>query len=384
MACSTVDSQVLCAYVAGDLASEAHRELELHLRDCRACAETVQEISTVVSLLRASVEESRFGDSLHRASQAIAERLEREPPNTEAAGNSPGMVGLPRIEWHVTASPPEEDLTGRTFDCYVLTGSLGGGGWGHVYRARNTALGLDVAVKALKPWLAADSRLLARFQREARVVARLDHPNIVRIHDQRLIDGLHFLIMEFVRGRDLRSRVWSEGAVPEREALAISMAVACALDAAHSSGIIHRDVKPQNILLADDGQVKLADFGLARVVDETFTATGTVLGSVAYMAPEQLADSKRAGPAADLYGLGCTLFLMLTGRPPFRGRQYELIQAHLHLPAPDVRTFAPTVSEGTAGLVAALLQKNPAERLSDARSTIEQISVLLGRHEKTV
>jgi serine/threonine-protein kinase len=204
-------------------------------------------------------------------------------------------------------------LAGR----YVLFEVLGTGGMATVWRARDEVLGRDVAVKVLSPQYAADPGFLARFEREARHAARLSHRHLVTVFDSGVYQAMPFIVMELVAGPTLRQVLDETGMLPAGEAVGIAAAVCEALEVAHTAGLVHRDIKPANIALAAGGEVKVLDFGIARADGGGGgTRTQAVLGTAAYLSPEQ-ASGQPAGPQADLYSLGCVLFEMLTGAPPF-------------------------------------------------------------------
>ena len=206
--------------------------------------------------------------------------------------------------------------TGMLGGRYVLAEVLGTGGMATVWRAHDQVLGREVAAKVLSPAYAADPGFLARFEREARHAAAVSHPRLVTVFDSGIDHGTPFLVMELVAGRTLRQVLDEAGALPAGQAVAVAAAVCEGLDAAHAAGLVHRDITPANIMLAG-GEVKILDFGIARADGtKAGTATGTVLGTAAYLSPEQAA-GQPAGPRSDLYALGCVLFEMLTGGPPF-------------------------------------------------------------------
>ena len=199
---------------------------------------------------------------------------------------------------------------------YRLLEVLGTGGMATVYRAGDEVLDREVAVKVLSPQYATDPGFLARFEREARHVARLSHPRIVTVFDSGIDGEMPYIVMELAAGRTLRELLDEAGPRPAGEAVSIAAAVCEALEAAHAAGLVHRDIKPANIVLSG-GQVKVLDFGIAWAPDRA-TRTQAVMGTAAYLSPEQ-ASGARAGPQSDLYSLGCVLFEMLTGAPPFVG-----------------------------------------------------------------
>ena len=207
-----------------------------------------------------------------------------------------------------------------------------------------------------------DPRSVARFQQEAQILARLQHPNVITVFDAGVDGGDRFIVMELVEGPTLRELLDADGRLAPERAGEIASRLASALGFAHDRAVVHRDVKPANVLLPADGGVKLADMGIARLLSpEALTATLSVRGTAAYISPEQV----RGDPVdarADLYSLGCVLFEMLTGRTPFEGDLAALSYAHIHTPAPRVRSIDPTVPLAMDELVAAMLEKDPAKR----------------------
>jgi serine/threonine-protein kinase len=259
---------------------------------------------------------------------------------------------------------------------YALRGVLGTGGMATVWRATDEVLGRDVAVKVLSPQFAADPGFLARFEREARHAAALSHPGLVTVFDSGMDGAEPFIVMELVSGRTLRQVLDERGVLPAGEAVGIAAAACEALAAAHAAGLVHRDIKPGNIMLAADGQVKLLDLGIARA--EGGTRTMTVLGTAAYLSPEQ-ASGTPAGPQADLYSLGCVLFEMLTGAPPFAADTAVALayrQVHDDPGSPSARRpgLPPRLDQITARLMA----KNPAARPASAAAARAALLAALG------
>jgi serine/threonine-protein kinase len=257
----------------------------------------------------------------------------------------------------------ERVLAGR----YRLGRSLGRGGFSEVRSAEDGVLGREVAVKLLAG-AAGQPDLVRRLDREARALARLSHPNVVAVYDAGLDGPDAYVVMELLAGPSLAELLADRGPLPVPVAVQYARQAAAALAAAHAIGIVHRDVKPGNLVLAADGTVKVVDFGIAAISfgTATFTATATSLGTPAYLSPEQAA-GQAAGPGSDLYSLGCVLFALLTGEPPFAG-EHPVAFAHQHLTAvpPSVRARRPEVPPQLDALLAALLAKDPADRPADA------------------
>ncbi len=250
---------------------------------------------------------------------------------------------------------------------YELVEPVGQGGMATVFRARRLTDGAVVAVKVLHEHYAHDREFVERFQREARAASQLRHPNIVPVLESGSDRGIHYIVMEFVEGTDLKTLLRRVGRLKPEEAVRIAVEVCKALAYAHARGIIHRDIKPQNILVTSDGAVKVTDFGIARAATSaTITETGTVLGSVHYLAPEQ-ALANPVGPATDLYALGVVLYELLTGRLPFDGDSpIAIALRHVHDPPPPPRIFDPNIPPRLEGIVLRALAKSPLHRYRSA------------------
>jgi eukaryotic-like serine/threonine-protein kinase len=246
---------------------------------------------------------------------------------------------------------------------YRLDELIATGGMGSVFRATDEHLGRPVAIKVLKRVLADDPMFVERFRREARAAAVVNHPNVARVFDYGERGSEPFIVMELVEGETLAERIARQGRLPWREAFAIAEQVASALAAAHAHGVVHRDVKPANILVDADGHVKVTDFGIARAAQATtLTRPGMVLGSANYVAPEQAQDNP-VTPAADLYSLGCMLFEAVTGSTPYQGPNAVAIATqHVSAPVPDPRERVPDLPARAAALVMRSLRKQPDER----------------------
>lgn len=257
---------------------------------------------------------------------------------------------------------------------------LGRGGMGAVYLAHHLALELDVAIKVLPPAIPTDdAQTRERFIREARAVAKLNHPHMIRVLHAGCEAGWHFIVMEHVEGGSLEQRLRNHARLPVAEALRILQETVDGLACAHDHGIVHRDIKPDNILLTKDGAVKVADFGLAKRVgqDPALTCAGSGMGTPNYIAPEQASDAVGVDHRADLYSLGCTAYRMLTGHVPYEGRTpYETVSMHLHAPVPDASSLCPDLPPALTTLLRRLMAKSPADRYPDAHTLLAAICAL--------
>ena len=274
-------------------------------------------------------------------------------------------------------------MIGQTLSHYRITAALGAGGMGEVYRATDTNLGRDVAIKVLPPEVARDAERLSRFKREAHLLAALNHPNIAAIYGLEEAGGQPFLALELVEGQDLKQRL-EKGAIPVDEALEIARQIAEALEEAHAKGIVHRDLKPANVKLTPDGRVKVLDFGLAKAwasetdadgsgssalsqsptLARTGTVAGVILGTAAYMSPEQ-ARGKRVDKRSDVWSFGVLLWEMLTGRTLFAGETVTDVIAAVVTREPDLGALPPATPAGVRRLIARCLRKDPRTRLPD-------------------
>lgn len=252
---------------------------------------------------------------------------------------------------------------------YQLLQPLGSGGMSSVFRAVHLENGLEVAVKVLPRSLAKNPVTLQRFLREARSAESLEHPGVVAIYDRGVDQGRHYLVLEYMAGGDLHDKVKLKGPLSIAEAIEVTKVVSDGLRYAASRGVIHRDIKPANLLLCSDDRVKIADLGLALQADdedERVTREGTTVGTVDYMAPEQARDSRGTSIRSDIYSLGCTLYFLLTGEPPYAGGDVaEKLTRHITAPPPDVRDRRPEVPERFARIIKAMMAKRPEGRFTD-------------------
>jgi serine/threonine protein kinase/DNA-binding CsgD family transcriptional regulator len=260
----------------------------------------------------------------------------------------------------------------RLKDRYRLVAWLGKGGMGAVYQAHDEHLNRDVAIKFLAPeWLNSDETS-NRFRREARVIARLSHPNIMMLYDVDQEGGWHYLVLEYIQGQDLQARrVERGGRLPAGEALPIIRAVLEALVYAHAQGVVHRDIKPQNIMLTSTGQVKVTDFGLALAHNDVrLTQEGTIVGSPLYLAPEMVSDGV-ADSRTDLYAVGAVLYELLTGRPPFTGNtSIAILTQILTTPVAPPAALEPGIPATLESAILKLLAKKPADRYASAEEAL--------------
>ncbi len=262
---------------------------------------------------------------------------------------------------------------------YKLVKKLGQGGMGAVYKARQVSLDRDVALKVLSKELAGKPGFVERFKREARVMAKLDHPNILRSYDVGEAMGFHYLSIEYVEGGSIADWLKKLGKFSIGDALHIVLAVARGLQHAHEEGMIHRDIKPDNVLLTKKGVVKVADLGLAKATDDDLglTRTGTGAGTPIYMAPEQARDAKHVDARCDIYALGIMLYVFLTGQPPFQGNTLvEVIEAKEKGKFRPIRAFEPEVPERLDLIVDKMLAKEVKHRFGSCAEIIEELETL--------
>ncbi len=257
---------------------------------------------------------------------------------------------------------------------YIINKKLGEGGMADVYLAQDSFLNREVAIKILRGKLSLDPVQLLRFQREANAASRLNHPNIVEIYDVGEDEGQHYIVMEYIQGKSLKELISQRGAMDQQEAIQIMDQLLCAIIEAHKNNIIHRDIKPQNILVKDDGTVKIADFGIATVSDAVqLTQTDSVLGSVHYLAPE-LARGENASFQSDIYALGITLYELLTGQVPYTGdAPVQIAMKHMREELPSVRKFNPTVPQAMENIIIKATAKNKNYRYKFASEMYEDL-----------
>jgi serine/threonine protein kinase/class 3 adenylate cyclase len=340
----------------------------------------------------AGLEQTHVAATAPELQRLLADMLAGDPGERPTAAQCAARLRavLPAVDatgaFDGTAVPPEpgddDALSGGRLGRFRLLHKLGEGAMGMVYRAEDPADGNVVAVKVLRPAHARRPDLLRRFHKEARLLAEVNNPYVTNLLEVNEDDGTHYLVMEFVAGRTLAKLLDAQGRLEERAALSVLADAARGLVEAHRHGIVHRDVKPENILLADgDGSVKLSDFGLARHVVESeslnMTQAGAMLGTPLYMAPEQFGGAA-VDVRADVYALGATLFHALAGRPPFQAGDLRALMAlHRQEQPPPLAKLNPAVSEGVCRVVEKALAKAPEARYADAAALLRDLERLL-------
>ncbi len=276
--------------------------------------------------------------------------------------------------------PLPEKMPADLIPGYELQGILGEGSMGLVYQARQVSLDRRVAIKLLTPRLAKDVSFLGRFMREARAVAKLNHPNMVSGIDVGESRGCRYFVMEFVSGHGLHEVLERRGRLEPTQATKIVLAVARALEHAHVNGLVHRDVKPGNIMISDTGRVKLCDLGLAKEVNEggATTSEGRAMGTPDYISPEQARGQSDIDIRSDLYSLGATLYHLVCGRPPYHGTTPAVIMTkHLTEPLPPATTLAPNLPPGCAFIIHKAMEKDRDKRYQTPAELIEDLDTVL-------
>src|SRR5256884_1352915 len=265
-------------------------------------------------------------------------------------------------------------------DRYQLGDAIGRGGMATIYRGHDMRMERVVAIKVLREVYSTNPKFVTRFQREARAASALQHPNIVQVYDYGQTDGNYYIVMELVEGTDLRSYLSSHDVLDVDRAIIIAHDIALGLGAAHRRGIVHRDVKPQNVLIGTDGSIKLTDFGIVSVYKDTnterLTTSGMTLGTVHYFAPEQ-AQGEIVSPAADVYSLGIVMYEMLTGHPPFDGNS-PVVVAMQHIqdqPEPPGQ-FNPAIPANLEEIILRCLEKEPGARFPDGSQLARALEML--------
>ncbi len=263
-------------------------------------------------------------------------------------------------------------------DRYEIIKTLGEGGMANVYLAYDTILGREVAVKVLRGDLASDPKFVRRFQREALSASSLSHPNIVEVYDVGEDDGQYYIVMEYCPGKTLKQLLKKRGSLTTTEVIDIMMQITDGMAHAHDAYIIHRDIKPQNIIILENGIIKITDFGIAMALNSTqLTQTNSVMGSVHYLPPEQ-ASGKGSTIRSDIYSMGILMYELLTGDVPYRGENaVEIALKHLKEPLPSIRKYLPSIPQSIENIILKSTAKNPKNRYKDAREMYEDIKTAL-------
>jgi serine/threonine protein kinase len=370
--------------------SEACHRLLTELSAARICLLNVEKRAAYDQALRKTLSASDAAPTpppISEVRSSLASKLRLAlPPSMRARterkrGDSETMEYIPGV----TLAKPTEDqeFTLKHLGEYRLLEKLGEGGMGSVYKAVHTKLRRTVAVKVLPKGRIEDPRAIARFEREMAAVGAIDHPNVVRAHDAREIEGTRFLVMEYVEGRDLTELIRAGGSMPVADACELARQAALGLQAAHEHELVHRDIKPSNLMLTKTGSVKILDLGLARfekgdqASKSEATATDQMVGTPDYMAPEQITESQSIDIRTDIYALGCTLYALLAGHPPFRGPNYrttfEKISAHVKEPVPPITHIRLDVPKPLLAVLDRMLAKEPDERFATPGEVAEAI-----------
>ena len=327
----------------------------------------------------------------HAAPAVPAEPAGARPPAPATPHAVDATMRLPTQAPPAASTPPPATQTPaaageRLIGKYRVKGELGRGGMGAVYLAEQPGLGREVAIKELILSPAADPTALMRFLQEAQVMARTSHPNLVQVHDLEQIGDANYIVLEFVRGRSLRDMI-NQGSIPLPQTFAVMHGVLQALDYAHKHAIVHRDMKPENVLLSDEGNVKVADFGIARLTDDsgpggTATKTGTTVGTPQYMSPEQVASSKVDG-RSDLYSAGIMFYELVVGQPPFTASEadgpFTLMAKHVQAPPKPPSVHRPGLDMRLEEAIMKSLSKRPEERFQTGEQFDETMSRIADR-----
>jgi serine/threonine-protein kinase len=350
-------AELLRSFALGSLAPQVAESIEAHIAECDACCQALCQMP----------DDTFIGRLQNAATQASPAAQVSAQPARRSIAVPDELKDHPR---------------------YHVTGVLGAGGMGVVFRAEHKVMGRPVALKTINRELLSDAKTVARFRREMRSAAALVHPNIVTAHDAETAGDLHFLVTELVEGIDLERLVSQRGPLPADRAAEVCRQAALGLAHAASKGMVHRDIKPHNLMLTQSGQIKILDFGLARAVQESrlaeddtlggraqestmLTRTDMVVGTPDYIAPEQASDSANVDSRADIYALGCTLFFLLSGQPPFRDASVlSKLNAHMKKPAPRLSEHRQDVPPGLQEVVDRMMAKRPEDRFQSPKDVV--------------
>ena len=323
---------------------------------------------------------------------ATDEEIEAAMGLARGSGNAPRALADVLVEHHIITKRQlarlrmnlEGDRAALRIPGYQIMRKLGAGAMATVYLAKQISLDRLVAIKILPRKFLSDPMFVERFYKEGRAAAKLSDPNIVGAFDVGQVGEHHYFVMEYVDGETVFDKLHRDKRIEERAALEITRQVASALQHAHAKGFIHRDVKPKNLMLTKSGAVKLADLGLARAIADKEAAAAErnkAFGTPYYISPEQIRGASDIGAPADIYGLGATLYHMLTGRVPFEGRTpTEVMQKHLKAPLVPPDHLVPSISSDAAEIIEMMMAKHPSKRYQSAADVLEDINLVLAGH----
>jgi hypothetical protein len=379
------DPAILELFAAGRLRSSEMERIGEHLAECSDCLEVLEQLpeDSMVGMLR------DHGDRVDQSSGEPVRRENRDekPGRFDGAVREVGRVARDPDAMRLLETVEDDgvQLTAGSIDNprYELKTLLGGGGMGLIYLAHDRQENRDVVLKFLREDLLDQPRLVERFRREAAAATLLKHPNIVEAYGVELFGRCPALVMEHVRGKDLARLIDKAGRVPVRVGCELIRRAALGLQYSFEQGMVHRDIKPSNLIAGVDGTVKILDFGLAKMqselsVDAGLTSTGAFLGSVDYIAPEQLDDPRLADIRADIYSLGCTLYHLLSGTPPFHGTTLQVLEAHRSLEARPLNEVRPELSSELALLVGRMMAKQPGRRFQTPTEVARRLMPFAG------
>src|SRR5262245_23090914 len=352
--------------------------VETHVECCALCQEHLARLTRTLRI--PAPPSGRQDERDPEPDETFLLRLRAMSPPAVARRHDLPPAALDDPPTLASAPVPDSWFEHGRLGRYEILGRLAAGGMGAVFKARHAELGKVVALKVL-PAGPMDEVRVARFRNEIRAIGRLDHPNIVAAHDAGELGGVHFLVMDFVEGMDLARVLERRGRLSIPDACEAVRQAALGLQHAFERGLVHRDVKPSNLMLARGGRVLVLDLGLARSFAEaaadTLTARGMVLGTADYLAPEQWKHAHAADTRADIYSLGCTLYHLLAGRPPFAGERshtiLETMRAHLESPPPPIGQLRPDVPAGLGAVLDRMLAKDPADRFQSPAEVAEAL-----------
>jgi eukaryotic-like serine/threonine-protein kinase len=327
--------------------------------DASTVQRTAEELSNEQSESAAAADEISHAKTVIRGSS----RIEKGKDRLDARSGTPASVA--------------KVLLGKHLNHFLLNEMIGGGGMGAVFRAHDEHLDRTVAIKVI-PFVGDDPELQRRFRNEAQSAAKLDHPRIARVYESGSYDDWHYIVFEYIEGTNIRDQVNAHGVMSIDEAVFYTSHLADALQHAADRGIVHRDIKPSNVLIGTGGKVKLVDMGLARSdsidLSDDMTASGVTLGTFDYISPEQAHDPRVADLRSDIYSLGCTLYFMLTGNPPYPGgTMLQKLLSHGNAPPPDPRELRPDVSDNLVAVIQKMLAKKPIDRYQTATDLIADL-----------